>query len=835
MIVPVVVEGQSLRWYGGIPEIANNSIEFVQLEFRLPEDWDDMVIVAQFTQTKTYNCLLVNNRCFLPRELVTGSCEVSVFGYLNEKVTRGTTIPLKFNIIKSGFVSSADTPIPPTPDLYAQLIKEFGETSKQKIQDIVDEYLDENPTVIYTPVVEETGESITLSWTNDGGLPNPKPATIPKPPRDVLTADSAGEGLIVKVDEGTLEVVTVTHDQMATAGLTGYLVGDGTVTAYANNYVSDFIEITKGSTVQYHVNAIAGVAKVLCYYDTDKKFIGSVDAVGTSGSFTACIGEINLPENAAYIRYSMAKSATTDGINSPGKQYVVYSTGGPPVGVPVLRVDPEFIRENSGDHSEEIEALYVEKTASGKIVTVTDALAENLRGLTVNDGTAVEAVKVVGRNFFRCDTAGTTSNIGVTWYYDPKTQEFIFNGTTTTPGDMELVNPYKIDWIVGEKYTVSVRHTGGTATLADGTGGTTYAFGIFASNASKYIRGSTALKEFAEVYNFTATAFDFASYIFYFQCWRPGTVFDNYRIKVQVERGEKASKWEPYEEASATLDDVQALALKAGYNNILTSPMADITVQYFVTPKSYIDDLTDGKTDWYGKKWFAFGTSITDTGYINAETGTPTGKYVPYLAELSGLQVTNKGIAGGTIGKGGAYGGSASILNKILTTDVSGADLITIEGFVNDFACEVPIGELGDTGGTDAVADTETITICGALYRAVKHCLETAPNAIVILLTESTGKVYTLKNGQTANYCFDIFKGTNNLCQKDYNDAIINMGRFMGIRVIDAGSKSQINCFNPEYIVDQIHHTELGGKQYATVVWDELKNISPKVTEVKAL
>lgn len=236
-------------------------------------------------------------------------------------------------------------------------------------------------------------------------------------------------------------------------------------------------------------------------------------------------------------------------------------------------------------------------------------------------------------------------------------------------------------------------------------------------------------------------------------------------------------------------------------------------------------------TPWTGKRWFAFGTSITDTGYTNAETGTPTGKYAPYLVEMSGLVIDNHGIAGGTIGKGGMHGGSANILNEILTTDLSTADLITIEGFVNDFACAVALGELGDDGGTDAIADTETITIRGALYRAVKHCLETAPNALVILLTESTGKEYTLTSTQqTANYCVNK-KNSLNLFQKDYNDAIIEMGHFMGVRVIDAGSNSQINCFNPEYIIDQIHHTELGGKQYATVIWDELKNITPKVIE----
>lgn len=125
--------------------------------------------------------------------------------------------------------------------------------------------------------------------------------------------------------------------------------------------------------------------------------------------------------------------------------------------------------------------------------------------------------------------------------------------------------------------------------------------------------------------------------------------------------------------------------------------------------------------------------------------------------------------------------------------------------------------------------------ICGALYRAVKHCLETAPNALVILLTESTGKEYTMTAGNSAGTTVNYVVSKKNYLdkyQKDYNDAIMEMGRFMGVRVIDAGSKSQINCFNPEYIIDQIHHSELGGRRYATVIWDELKNISPKATEV---
>lgn len=238
-------------------------------------------------------------------------------------------------------------------------------------------------------------------------------------------------------------------------------------------------------------------------------------------------------------------------------------------------------------------------------------------------------------------------------------------------------------------------------------------------------------------------------------------------------------------------------------------------------PEKYIEATTDTGKQWNGKKWFAFGTSITDTSSINVETGEVVGKYVPYLVEYSGLNVVNYGIAGGCIGSGGIHGGTSSILNKILSTNLSKAELITIEGFVNDFACAVSIGEIGDT---------ESTTVCGALYQAIKYCLENS-SATVVLLTESYGKEYTLTStGNTANYSIDK-KNSLGLIQKDYNDAIVKMGAYMGVPVIDCGANSHINNFHPEYIADQIHHTELGGRQYAKTIWSELKNIIQLETE----
>ena len=221
--------------------------------------------------------------------------------------------------------------------------------------------------------------------------------------------------------------------------------------------------------------------------------------------------------------------------------------------------------------------------------------------------------------------------------------------------------------------------------------------------------------------------------------------------------------------------------------------------------------LKDGQ-QWNGKKWIAFGTSITDTSYTNAETGEVTGKYVPYLAEISGLKVENKGIAGGLW--------ATNILSAVCSANIGGADLITIEGCVNDFAVGTEIGNIGDTTNE---------TLMGCMYLMAKYCMENS-NAVVVFITETTGKQYTLKDGTQADYRM-TYKKANGHYQVDYNNAIIECAKFLGCPCIDAGTKSQINYFNPQYIIDQIHHTELGGKQYAQTIWNELKNIQPLKVE----
>ena len=115
--------------------IASDQIAFVTLKFIFDGDWKIFHKVVQFTQCdETYNLVLGTDgtSCLLPAELHPGAVKMSVFGYDAENTDglRATTVPVTLHIRPSGFVGDGTAPIPPTPDLYAQLLKKIEDATK---------------------------------------------------------------------------------------------------------------------------------------------------------------------------------------------------------------------------------------------------------------------------------------------------------------------------------------------------------------------------------------------------------------------------------------------------------------------------------------------------------------------------------------------------------------------------------------------------------------------------------------------------------------------------------------------------------------------------------
>ena len=112
--------------------IASDQIAFVSVKFVFDGAWKTLHKVVQFTQCEeTYNLVLgtEGTTCLLPAELHPGAVKMSLFGYDAESDTtlRATTVPVTLHIRPSGFVADGDMPIPPTLDLYTQLLKKLDE------------------------------------------------------------------------------------------------------------------------------------------------------------------------------------------------------------------------------------------------------------------------------------------------------------------------------------------------------------------------------------------------------------------------------------------------------------------------------------------------------------------------------------------------------------------------------------------------------------------------------------------------------------------------------------------------------------------------------------
>ena len=107
--------------------LADHQIQYVQFKFAFDGDWKRFHKVVQFTQCDDVYSVVLGTEgtsCYLPAELHVGAVKMAVFGYDTESDTtvRATTVPVTLNIRASGF-EGEEPPIPPTPDLYTQLLK----------------------------------------------------------------------------------------------------------------------------------------------------------------------------------------------------------------------------------------------------------------------------------------------------------------------------------------------------------------------------------------------------------------------------------------------------------------------------------------------------------------------------------------------------------------------------------------------------------------------------------------------------------------------------------------------------------------------------------------
>lgn len=171
---------------------------------------------------------------------------------------------------------------------------------------------------------------------------------------------------------------------------------------------------------------------------------------------------------------------------------------------------------------------------------------DNVRPIKGRDGVTVERF---GENVIEL-LSTNDSSVGVKIAVDAE-KNITLNGTIAGKGNIEI-GTCRLHWAAGKTYTMYVKKVGGSASLGSGDG-ITFAYSLFTADFEYFFRGDTTSTNL-DAYIASNAAPAETEFIFMLQCWRDGTVFNNYKIQIEVVEGTTApTTYKPYISQTNTL------------------------------------------------------------------------------------------------------------------------------------------------------------------------------------------------------------------------------------------------------------------------------------------
>ena len=174
----VCVEGQRMYFYRHPEPIPKSQVNFSRIEFDMDETWSSFLsVVAQFIQNgEPKNVQVKGGYCFVPPELEVGAFELCLRGDDGESVVASVN-RLTFEVCE-GFDPSGETPLPSSPDLYTQLIKEIdsGKKIAQSVREDADSGKFNGPPGPPGPALTVTntaavGQTVKITAVDENGQP----------------------------------------------------------------------------------------------------------------------------------------------------------------------------------------------------------------------------------------------------------------------------------------------------------------------------------------------------------------------------------------------------------------------------------------------------------------------------------------------------------------------------------------------------------------------------------------------------------------------------------------------------------------------------------------
>lgn len=164
---------------------------------------------------------------------------------------------------------------------------------------------------------------------------------------------------------------------------------------------------------------------------------------------------------------------------------------------------------------------------------------ENIRPIKGRDSVTVERC---GENVIEfLSTNDSSSDIKIAADAE---KNITLNGTLVGKGNIDI-GMCRLHWAAGKTYTMYVKKVGGSASLGSGDD-ITFAYSLFTTDLNHYFRGDTHGTNL-DAYIASDAALVETELVFMLQCWRDGTVFNNFKFQIEVVPGTTApTTYTPY-------------------------------------------------------------------------------------------------------------------------------------------------------------------------------------------------------------------------------------------------------------------------------------------------
>lgn len=122
----IIVRHDQMYPYSILRPIPKGQSQFSRVRFVFSKEWVGREKIAQFVQGENppINIPILGDECPVPKELDIGFATIYLRGYSEKDLSIATANGVTIEIVR-GFNSGGMPPVPPTPDLYQQLIEKY--------------------------------------------------------------------------------------------------------------------------------------------------------------------------------------------------------------------------------------------------------------------------------------------------------------------------------------------------------------------------------------------------------------------------------------------------------------------------------------------------------------------------------------------------------------------------------------------------------------------------------------------------------------------------------------------------------------------------------------